>query len=162
MSRVPLRWSALVLLFLLATSSVASGASRTAAATAIAVSGQGHGHGVGLSQWGAEERASAGQDVAQILGFYYPGATIAQASPRNVRVLVSSAPRAVIGSAAPFTLRDASGTTVRLSAGHHTVGLDGLPATVIPGASPLTVGQVPYAGQLRLVADGDNVEVVND
>src|SRR5262245_11616480 len=160
MSRVHLRWSALVLLFLLATSSAA--ASSTTSASAIAVSGQGHGHGVGLSQWGAEERASAGQGVDEILRFYYPGTTIAQAAPRNVRVLVSSAPRAVVGSAAPFTIRYASGDTVRLGAGHHTVGLDELPATVVPGASPITVGQVPYAGQLKLVEAGDNVQVVNE
>lgn len=35
----------------------------------------GYGHGIGLSQWGAEYRARAGQTVDQILDFYYPGTT---------------------------------------------------------------------------------------
>ncbi|MED4205534.1 SpoIID/LytB domain-containing protein [Neobacillus mesonae] len=42
----------------------------------ITVSGLGNGHGVGLSQWGAEKRAEAGQKYADILGFYYDGAKL--------------------------------------------------------------------------------------
>ncbi|MCX7694613.1 MAG: SpoIID/LytB domain-containing protein [Caloramator sp.] len=36
-------------------------------------SGKGYGHGIGLSQWGAEYRARAGQNYIDILNFYYPG-----------------------------------------------------------------------------------------
>ncbi|MFL6062154.1 MAG: SpoIID/LytB domain-containing protein [Marmoricola sp.] len=36
---------------------------------------QGFGHGIGMSQWGAEYRAEAGQTLDQVLGFYYPGTT---------------------------------------------------------------------------------------
>jgi stage II sporulation protein D len=36
---------------------------------------QGFGHGIGLSQWGAEYRAEAGQSVDTILNFYYPNTT---------------------------------------------------------------------------------------
>ncbi|MFB5197292.1 SpoIID/LytB domain-containing protein [Neobacillus sp. KR4-4] len=42
----------------------------------ITVSGLGDGHGVGLSQWGAQNRAEAGQKYNQILAFYYDGASI--------------------------------------------------------------------------------------
>ncbi|WP_051633775.1 SpoIID/LytB domain-containing protein [Bacillus sp. UNC41MFS5] len=42
----------------------------------ITVSGLGDGHGVGLSQWGAQNRAKAGQKYNEILGFYYVGASL--------------------------------------------------------------------------------------
>jgi len=42
----------------------------------ITISGLGNGHGVGLSQWGAENRAQAGQKYNEILAFYYQGATL--------------------------------------------------------------------------------------
>lgn len=38
------------------------------------------GHGVGLSQRGAQQRASQGQSYKQILSFYYPGATLSSYS----------------------------------------------------------------------------------
>jgi stage II sporulation protein D len=38
--------------------------------------GQGFGHGVGLCQWGAEGKAEKGWKAEQILGFYYPGASL--------------------------------------------------------------------------------------
>lgn len=44
--------------------------------TTLVVRGSGWGHGVGLSQWGAQARAEAGQDYRAILAFYYPGTTI--------------------------------------------------------------------------------------
>lgn len=39
--------------------------------------GRGFGHGVGLCQWGAQAKAARGANYKQILGFYYPGASIA-------------------------------------------------------------------------------------
>jgi len=42
----------------------------------VTIQGRGYGHGVGLSQYGARNRADAGQTYQQILGFYYPGAAI--------------------------------------------------------------------------------------
>ncbi|WP_246943360.1 SpoIID/LytB domain-containing protein [Bacillus pinisoli] len=39
----------------------------------ITISGYGNGHGVGMSQWGAKNRADAGQTYQSILAFYYPG-----------------------------------------------------------------------------------------
>lgn len=44
--------------------------------TEITINGSGDGHGVGLSQYGAKARAEAGHSYRDILGFYYPGASI--------------------------------------------------------------------------------------
>ncbi|MBI4637524.1 MAG: SpoIID/LytB domain-containing protein [Candidatus Rokubacteria bacterium] len=38
--------------------------------------GRGYGHGVGMCQWGAKGMAEQGYSAAQILEFYYPGATL--------------------------------------------------------------------------------------
>lgn len=42
----------------------------------IKIDGSGYGHGVGLSQHGAQGRATAGQNYKEILEFYYHGATV--------------------------------------------------------------------------------------
>ncbi|MFJ7930555.1 SpoIID/LytB domain-containing protein [Peribacillus sp. NPDC096448] len=42
----------------------------------ISIKGSGYGHGVGLSQFGAKNRAEAGQSYQDILGFYYSDTTI--------------------------------------------------------------------------------------
>ncbi|PAE25804.1 SpoIID/LytB domain-containing protein [Bacillus sp. 7894-2] len=39
-------------------------------------SGAGFGHGIGMSQYGANSMAAAGKKYNEILGFYYPGATL--------------------------------------------------------------------------------------
>ena len=60
--------------------------------------GLGYGHGVGMSQYGAQGRALAGQTAEQILAAYFKGATLSTTSPtRLVRVRVLS------GFAAPST-----------------------------------------------------------
>ncbi|MEK5382102.1 SpoIID/LytB domain-containing protein [Niallia sp. FSL W8-0635] len=41
--------------------------------TTHSIAGRGYGHGVGLSQYGANNRANAGQKYTTILAFYYPG-----------------------------------------------------------------------------------------
>ncbi len=38
--------------------------------------GRGYGHGIGLSQWGAQAMALQARTHGQILGFYYPGASL--------------------------------------------------------------------------------------
>jgi stage II sporulation protein D len=45
-------------------------------------SGRGYGHGVGMCQWGAKVMAEQGATARQILGFYYPGATLATLDAR--------------------------------------------------------------------------------
>lgn len=42
------------------------------------ISGRGYGHGLGLSQWGARNLATQGVNYQQILGHYYPNATLGQ------------------------------------------------------------------------------------
>jgi SpoIID/LytB domain protein len=42
----------------------------------ITITGLGNGHGVGMSQWGAKNRADAGQNYRDILSFYYDGTLI--------------------------------------------------------------------------------------
>lgn len=66
---------------------------KTAAANeSIAVSGLGDGHGVGLSQWGAKNRADAGQKYADILSFYYEGASLVKAYSSRKQDLASALP----------------------------------------------------------------------
>lgn len=45
----------------------------------VVITGRGFGHGVGMSQYGAEGMARAGETVGAILGHYYPGAEIVRA-----------------------------------------------------------------------------------
>jgi stage II sporulation protein D len=42
----------------------------------VLCNGRGYGHGIGLSQWGAEGMARAGKSHQEILGLYYPGASL--------------------------------------------------------------------------------------
>jgi len=50
--------------------------------------GRGYGHGVGLSQYGAEGRATDGQLAAAILAHYYKGTTLGTIGNPQIRVLV--------------------------------------------------------------------------
>jgi stage II sporulation protein D len=135
----------------------------------LTISGHGFGHGIGLSQWGAEERAKAGQTHQQILSFYYPGTEIGVAPARKVRVLLAEQPRLNIGSRLDFTIVDASGRTVSLAAGHYPVSADGqvdgrtlaLPITVDPGKEPVMLGGSRYRGTLTLGLDGGQLYAVN-
>ncbi|MEH7416821.1 SpoIID/LytB domain-containing protein [Neobacillus drentensis] len=45
------------------------------------VNGLGNGHGVGMSQWGAKVMADQGRSYQEILSFYFPGTTLANAAP---------------------------------------------------------------------------------
>ena len=67
---------------------------RIAPVTGVVITGHGYGPGVGMSQWGAEERASAGETHEQILSFYYPGTEIGTAPSATMRVLLAEAPAA--------------------------------------------------------------------
>jgi stage II sporulation protein D len=53
----------------------------------LLLDGTGWGHGVGLSQWGAEYLARTGRSADEILGTFYPGASLAEAAG-PVRVAV--------------------------------------------------------------------------
>jgi stage II sporulation protein D len=58
-----------------------------AAVPVVVLDGSGFGHGVGLSQWGAEHMARAGATVEEILGTFYQGASLGEATG-PVRVAV--------------------------------------------------------------------------
>jgi SpoIID/LytB domain protein len=72
------RASALLVLVVLATVvlSFAIAPAATASTGDFIISGRGYGHGVGMSQWGAWQGARLGKSFADILAFYYPGATL--------------------------------------------------------------------------------------
>ena len=135
----------------------------------LTISGHGFGHGIGLSQWGAEERAKAGQSHQEILSFYYPGTQIGLAPSRKIRVLLAEESRLIIGSRSGFTIADASGRTVDLAAGHYPLSQDGqvdgrslaLPITVAPGREPVMLGGSRYRGTLTVGLDKSRLYAVN-
>jgi SpoIID/LytB domain protein len=53
----------------------------------LVLDGSGYGHGVGLSQWGAAHLARVGRSAEEILGTFYPGASLGEATG-PVRVVV--------------------------------------------------------------------------
>jgi SpoIID/LytB domain protein len=140
------------------------------AATALVISGHGFGHGVGLSQWGAEQRARAGQTYDRILSFYYPGAVLGTVPTATtaVRVLVAERGRLRLGSSSAFTVRDAGGHVVALPGGLQPVTVDGvlgderltLPLRVSPGRSPLQVEGTRYPGSLTLRREGAQLQAI--
>jgi stage II sporulation protein D len=148
----------------------AGGASAGASsATGVVISGHGFGHGIGLSQWGAEERATAGQTYDQILSFYYPGTELRTVPDTNVRVLLAEQPRFKIGSRAPFSVTDAQGQVLNLAAGVYPVTASGLigstqlqlPLLATPGTAPLQLGGTRYHGTLGISLAGGKLEAVN-
>src|SRR5690349_6351455 len=87
------------------------------------VTGHGWGHGVGMSQYGAYGYAQHGATDQQILAHYYPGTTLATASSVTFRVLLADKQKRItIASAIPFSVKDATGTTVALDAGSVAFG----------------------------------------
>jgi len=139
------------------------------------VSGSGYGHGVGMSQFGAYGQASAGRTYDEILTYYYTGVELGKAATRQVRVLLAEGRRAVtIGSTAPFTVRDAAGSVVRLPAGQLVIRpnleiatADGPvtpvgPVVVRPARSALlSLDGRLYRGTLELTAQARFLRVVN-
>lgn len=59
---------------------------------AVQLAGHGYGHGHGMSQWGAYGAATSGLTHQQILAFYYPGTTLAQATSSALRIRISGVP----------------------------------------------------------------------
>jgi stage II sporulation protein D len=128
------------------------------------ISGHGFGHGVGMSQYGAYGYAQHGATFQQILAHYYPGTSLGTAPATTFRVLLADRQRRVaISSDVPFSVRDGSGTTVKLAAGtvavtpSLAVGGKTLTAPLLfrPGrGGPLTLER-PYRGQILVdVVDG--------
>ena len=107
----------IVTLFSLVSSSL-SPALATSSDT-ITIEGGGWGHGVGMSQYGAYGRAlpvnqgGGGQTASEILGFYYPTATLQQDAnvPDDLRVHIFSGLGANLQTSGPIDIKDSSGTT---------------------------------------------------
>ena len=143
--------------------------------TVFAVSGRGWGHGVGMSQWGAYGMARRGSAYGAILAHYYRGTTLGRAPVARVRVLLADGRKSVvIGSTAPFTVRDALGETHELTARRVTFGpglkiaVDGTPARPLAGplvfsptSAPLEVGGKRYRGTFEVSVAEGRVRVVN-
>ncbi len=154
---------------LVGTSAATAGPGTVEQASGIVVSGHGFGHGIGLSQWGAEERAAAGQGYQAILAFYYPGTSLAGTPGRTVRVLLAERPSVRIGSKASFTVTDAAGRVLRFPAGRFALGPDGrldgrsvrLPARARPGSALLSLGGTQYRGTLEIEPAQGGLSVVN-
>jgi stage II sporulation protein D len=160
----------------LACAAVWSAAAATAAPRSISVpapfvlTGHGLGHGIGLSQWGAEARAAAGQPLSQILRFYYPHTTLAPAgesASSPVRVLVAQAPALRVGARGAFRARDSHGRTLTLSgmtdATLSSFGSAHLtyPVELAPVGHALRVRGLAYAGDIRIVRRGSALLTVN-
>ena len=124
-------------------------------------SGHGWGHGVGMSQYGAYGYAQHGSTYEQILAHYYPGTTLGPAPASTIRVLLADKKRKVtIDADAPFTVRDAAGTSHQIPAGPFLLDVKKLtwpvPLTVKAGRhSFLGYGKNEYRGSFFVdVVDG--------
>lgn len=75
----------------------ASAAAAPSSVPVVHLDGTGFGHGVGLSQWGAEYLARTGRTTEEILGTFYPGVQLAEATgPVRVAVLRSASGAATL------------------------------------------------------------------
>lgn len=137
----------------------------------VVLEGHGLGHGIGLSQWGAEERAAAGETFSEILSFYYPRTTLVPSGPAAtapVRVLVAKAADLKVGSWGAFTASDSHGRLATLNgmtrASLGSFGTTNLtfPLQLTPLRQPLRVGGLPYAGTVRIVRRGQALRAIND
>jgi stage II sporulation protein D len=169
-SRFVARGLAVAVLAGTCTVAAAGGASAEAAgAAAVVIRGHGFGHGIGLSQWGAEERAAAGQTFGEILSFYYPGTELRTIPDSTVRVWLAARPRLQIGSRAPFSVEDARGRLLHLPGGLYPVAGNGrvgstqlrLPVVVSPGSAPVQLGGTKYHGTLRISVVAGKLEAIN-
>ncbi len=111
---------------------VAPGGASAPVAT-VRIDGTGFGHGVGLSQWGAESLARSGRSTYEILGTFYPGTQLSEATG-PIRVAVHQP------AAGATTLTFPQGGEVRSPAQGPQVA--GFPVRVGPG------------GRVRLRHDG--------
>ncbi|WP_144549315.1 SpoIID/LytB domain-containing protein [Peribacillus simplex] len=84
----------------------------------ISIEGSGYGHGVGLSQFGAKNRAEAGQSYQEILWFYYPDTTIEKeygpGAGSKTEPVVKAEPNSVNMKAETDHLNDEVGITYSL------------------------------------------------
>ncbi|MDR2373754.1 MAG: SpoIID/LytB domain-containing protein [Bifidobacteriaceae bacterium] len=146
-------WSVAVAIGLAGVAAVLPAAPEPAAAavpTSFTITGSGWGHGVGMSQYGAQEMAKAGQGANAILGFYYPGTTIANQTVGNIRVQLIQAATVVVRYAG------AAGTLTPAGAGAASVAKGGVVTLTVSGANLVAsgVGANKTAAQFNLAWSG--------
>ncbi|HET6296164.1 MAG TPA: SpoIID/LytB domain-containing protein [Kribbella sp.] len=77
------------------------------------ITGRGYGHGRGMSQYGAQGAALAGQTAKQILDFYYPGTATGKATGNiRIRLTADSTDGVRVASANKLKVRDLKTGTV--------------------------------------------------
>lgn len=144
------------LLLLALTPPVPAGAS----VPVLVLDGTGYGHGVGLSQWGVEHLARTGRSTAEILGTFYPGASLGTASG-PVRVAVHRPATSTTTLTfpeggevrSPLEGEQAAGFPIRVGPGGRVrVTFDGAyrvdPLVVAAATSPATPYQECWLGDL--------------
>ena len=88
--------------------------------TSVTFTGTGWGHGRGLSQYGARNRAAAGQSYGTILGHYYPGARWGTGSGLiRVRLDADTNRDVVVLPTSRLAVQRVGGRTWRLPQRHH-------------------------------------------
>jgi len=155
------------------------------AAVRIVVRGAGFGHGIGLSQYGAFGYAQHGSSYRDILGHYYEGTQISQASSRPVRVLLQSGRSAVsfrggirvsgpgetkrVSPSRTYVVRQGGGGLVVRNANGKLVGRFASPVRVPSGQQAIRllgggingVKDGVYHGALDLQRSGGGVTAIN-
>ncbi|WP_400243436.1 SpoIID/LytB domain-containing protein [Niallia sp. JL1B1071] len=124
--------------------------------TTHSIAGRGYGHGVGLSQYGANNRANAGQKYTTILAFYYPGTqlvteyNVAITAPeiKDTKASFANSNNAVNLS---FTLTKAASTIVRIK--DNT----GIIKTTLLNNGLLNAGSYTYTANASTWADGNYI-----
>lgn len=93
----------------------------------VSVEGGGWGHGVGMSQYGARNRAEAGDSHADILGFYYPGAELEdRGTIDDLRVHVASGGAVALTTSGPVEVVDADDEVIWSPSAATTFTIDRL------------------------------------
>jgi stage II sporulation protein D len=165
----------LTLLGALAASAPAEGAVRHV------IRGAGFGHGIGMSQYGAYGFALQGSGYAGILGHYYSGTSLTQASGQPVRVLLQpndpyirvrgaiSVDGTELRSGAMYVARR-SGSGIRVAtASGRRVGSFAAPVRFDGGPEPLRllgpalngISDGLYRGAIEVLPDGGGVTAIN-
>lgn len=128
--------------------------------TGFSISQKRFGHGCGLSQRGAQQRAAEGQKYADILGFYYPGATLTPPESARPSLTESVSPNYYNATVKEnVNVRSGPGTSYSILAGSQ------IPAGMrVEITKPLYTSnwhQINYGGTLAYV-DKDYITIDKD
>jgi len=97
--------------------------------------GHGFGHGMGMSQWGAQSRALAGQSHEQILEAYYPGTSAGTRDDRLLRVGLTGFTGPSVTVAAPTAAALTLSTSAHVLAAGQRLTLASTTGAVVATAS---------------------------